>query len=249
MTAAEHPTRIARVPGMTRKPPAAADPGVGSIIAPILPAVGAIAVFGMLYGAGARPLLGVPLTIASSLFVFSGSLQFAIVALLAAGAAAPALLLTAVTLNLRHLVLGAVLRPRLAGSRLRRAALAFFLVDETFGFAAAAADAAEREGRAPGAAAERTLLVSGMACYLAWQAGTLIGLLGAELPGVERPAGAVFPVLFVGLAALTGRTCEHAVRAVAAAVLTAAVALALPDLRGLAPVLAAVLVAVPGGDR
>jgi hypothetical protein len=41
----------------------------------------------------------------------------------------------------------AVLRPRIGGSRLRRAALAFLLVDETFGFAVAAGDSADRDGR------------------------------------------------------------------------------------------------------
>src|SRR5918996_2097550 len=177
-------------------------PSVRAVLARALPAAAAIVVFGTLYGAGARPVLGVPLTIASSLFIFSGSLQFALVALLSAGAAPPALLLTAGTLNLRHLVLGAVLRPRIGGSRLRRAVLAFFLLDETFGFAVAAGDAAAREGRAADAAAERTLLVSGVVCHLAWQTGTVTGLLGAELPGVEGLAGAIFPVLFIGLASL-----------------------------------------------
>jgi hypothetical protein len=36
---------------------------VGSTLATILPAAAAIAIFGALYGAGARPILGVPLTI------------------------------------------------------------------------------------------------------------------------------------------------------------------------------------------
>lgn len=221
---------------------------VRSIVATILPAAAAIAVFGTLYGAGARPILGVPLTIGSSLLIFSGSLQFAIVALLAAGAAAPALLLTACTLNLRHLVMGAVLRPRIGGSRLRRAALAFFLLDETFGFAVAEGERAEREGHAPGPAAERMLLVSGVSCHLAWQTGTLLGLLGAGLPAIAGAAGAIFPVLFIGLASLACRTRGHAVRALGAAGLTAAFAFALPDLRALAPVVASVLVALPGSD-
>lgn len=228
-----------------------ADPGasVRSILAASLPAAAAIAVFGTLYGAGARSVLGVPLTIASSLFVFSGALQFALVGLLNAGAGATAVLLTAATLNLRHLVLGAVLRPRIGGSRLRRAALAFFLVDETFGFAVAAGDAAERAGRAARAAAERTLLISGVLCFLAWQAGTLIGVLGAGLPGVAGVAGAIFRVLFIGLASLACRTRSHVVRAVGAAALTAGLAFALPDLRALAPVIAGVVVALPGGGE
>ena len=222
-------------------------PSVGSILATSLPAAAAIAVFGTLYGAGARPVLGAELTIASSLLIFSGSLQFALVALLSAGAAAPALLLTAGTLNLRHLVLGAVLRPRMGESRLRRAALAFFLLDETFGFAVAAGDAAEREGRAADAVAQRTLLVSGVVCYLAWQTGTVIGLVGAGFPGVAGMAGAIFPVLFIGLASLACRSRSDAVRALAAAALTAGLAFALPGLRALAPVVVGVLVALPRG--
>jgi branched chain amino acid efflux pump len=227
---------------------------VPSILARILPATAAIAVFGTLYGAGARPIMGVPLTLASSILIFSGSLQFAIVALLAAGAAAPALLLTACTLNLRHLVMGAVLRPRIGGSPWRRAGLAFFLLDETFGFAVAAGDAAERAASSGGftptrETAERTLLVSGVACHLAWQIGTIVGLLGAGLPAIAGVAGAIFPVLFIGLAALACRTRGHALRALGAASLTAGLAVALPELRGLAPVVASVLVALPGRDR
>jgi hypothetical protein len=67
-----------------------------------LPAAGAVAVFGTVYGAAARGFLGVPLTLASSLLVYSGPLQFALVALLGAGATATPLLLTAAILNLRQ---------------------------------------------------------------------------------------------------------------------------------------------------
>jgi predicted branched-subunit amino acid permease len=222
--------------------------GLRSILATTLPAAAAIFVFGTLYGAGASQVLGVPLTIASSLFIFSGALQFALVGLVTAGASALALLLTAGTLNLRHFVLGAVLSARLGGSRLRRAALAFFLVDETFGFAIAAGEAANRDGRPAILVVERTLLVSGIACYLAWQAGTLLGVLGGGLPGVENVARAIFPVLFIGLASLACRRRSHVVRALVAAALTVGWALALPDLRALAPVVAGVVAALPGGD-
>jgi predicted branched-subunit amino acid permease len=211
-----------------------------------LPAAAAVAVFGSLYGAAARGFLGVPLTLASSLLVYSGALQFALVALLGAGATTLPLLLTAGVLNLRHLVLGAALRPRFESRALRRALLAFFLVDETFGFAIAAGNAAEP--RTVGAATERTLLVSGLTLYIAWLVGTVAGVLGGGLAAVESLAGAIFPVLFVGLAALAATRRSHVVRALGAVLLTAAVALWLPELRLIAPVVAGVVVALPRGD-
>jgi 4-azaleucine resistance transporter AzlC len=217
-----------------------------SVLVMALPAAAAIGIFGTLYGAAARPFLGVPLTLLSSIIVFSGSLQFAMVAVLAAGAGTIPVLLAACVLNLRHLVLGAVMRPRIEAGLLRRALLAFFLVDETFGFAVAAGDAQPREDRA--AVTERTMLATGLVCYVAWIVGTVIGLLGGGLPGVERVAGAVFPVLFIGLAAMATGTRSQLVRAVTAAALTIAIGLAWPDGRMIAPVIAGVLVALPAGD-
>lgn len=211
-----------------------------------LPAAAAVAVFGSLYGAAARGYLGVPLTLVSSVIIYSGALQFALVALLGAGAGVLPLLLTAVVLNLRHLVLGAALRSRFESGPRRRALLAFFLVDETFGFAIAAGNTVET--RAVGATTERTLLVAGLTLWIAWLVGTVIGVLGGGLAAVEGVAGAIFPVLFIGLAALAVTRPSHVARAVAAAVLTAAVAVLLPDLRLLAPVIAGVLVALPGRE-
>jgi predicted branched-subunit amino acid permease len=151
------------------------------------------------------------------------------------------LLLTACTLNLRHLVMGAVLRPRIGGSPLRRAGLAFFLLDESFGFAVAAGDAGED--------AARMLRLSGIALYVAWQTGTVLGILGAGRPEVAGVAGAIFPVLFIGLAALACRTRSQVLRAVGAALLTAALAVALPDWRALAPLAACIVVSVPGAGE
>jgi predicted branched-subunit amino acid permease len=55
-------------------------------------------------------------------------------------------------------------------------------------------------------------------------------------------------VLFIGLASLAATRRSHVVRAGAAAALTAAVAVWLPGLRMLAPVIAGVLVALPGRE-
>jgi predicted branched-subunit amino acid permease len=201
-----------------------------------LPAGAAIAVFGTIYAVAAVPLLGVGVTIASSLLIFSGALQFALLVALGAGAAAPALLLTAVTLNLRHLALGAVARARLEAPWWRRLALSFFIVDETVGFALAA-----------GGDAARTLLVAGIVCYSAWQVGTVVGVLGLGFEAVRGVAGAIFPMLFIGLAALSARARADVARAGGAAGLTVLLALVFPRYRAVAPLIAAAAAALAGG--
>lgn len=197
----------------------------------------AIMVFGAIYGSLARPLLGAAGAMLSSLLIFSGAVQFTIAGLLSAGAGAGALVAGALTLNLRNLVLGAVLRPRLEEGRARRAGLAWFLLDESTGLALASR-------LHPG----KTLVVTGTVFYVAWQTGTALGLLGASVEGARAAAEAVFPVLFIGLAALSCFSRSVAVRAVFAAALTAALAVAWPEGRGVVAILVAIAVALPGGD-
>lgn len=195
----------------------------------------AIGVFGVIFGAAAGPELGTLPTIAMSLLVFSGTVQFAVIGLLAGGAGIVAVLLTVSALNARNVVLGAALRPRLDGSRPRLAALAWFLIDESFGLAMLASrDAA------------RTLLLSGALMYAAWQAGTLLGLAGTQVVVLEGIAEAVFPVLFVGLAAITAAGRDGALRAVAAAGLVLGLTIGVPALHPFLPIIAALIVALPG---
>jgi predicted branched-subunit amino acid permease len=203
-------------------------------VAPALPIGIAISVFGTVYGAAAAPLLGPGMVLATSLLIFSGSLQFATLGLVAAGAGPATILLTAFVLNTRHLVLGALLRPSIGSGALRRAGLAWFLVDESFGLAYTARHRAAV-----------TLLLAGIVCYVSWQIGTAIGVLGAELATLEGVAGAIFTVLFIGLAAVTSLRLGLALRAAAAGLMVLVIALLLPDLRAIAPVLAALVVAVP----
>jgi predicted branched-subunit amino acid permease len=174
----------------------------------------------------------------SSLLIFSGAVQFTIAALLSAGAAAGALVAGSVTLNLRNLLLGAVLRPRVHRRAIDRAGLAWFLTDESAGLAIASEDDAAK-----------TLLASGAAFYLAWQVGTALGLLGASVESVRAAAEAVFPVLFIGLAALSCSSRSILVRAAVAAMLTAGAAVLWPSARGVAAVVAAIAVALPGDEK
>lgn len=199
-----------------------------------LPVALAIAVFGTIYGATAAPLVGAGPAVLASLIIFSGSLQFALASLLVTAAPLSAILITAVTLNLRHLLLGAALRPRLPGSPLRRAALAWFMIDESAGLALATR-----------ADASLILLVTGVLAYVSWTLGTWVGTLGAALTELRGISEAVFPVLFVGLAAISANRGHLLVRAGAAAAIALALALLWPPWRGVAPAIAALLVALP----
>lgn len=175
------------------------------VLAAAAPVAAAIGVFGVVYGAAADDVLGPALAMASSVLVFSGAAQFTMVALLAAGSTPVGVLAGVAPLALRHLPLGAIVQPHLPPSRRRRALVSWFLIDETAGLALA------RSGPV-----ERTMTVTGGLSYAAWVAGTAGGVAGASLPGIEPLADALFPVLFVGLAAVTAAGRSDAARAIVA---------------------------------
>jgi len=197
------------------------------------PLAAAIATFGVIFGASASAQMDVAMVVAMSVLVFSGTLQFATLGLLASGGGALAVIVTAIALNTRHVVLGLILKPYVHGSRMRRAMTAWFLIDESFGLALTTR---QRAGF--------VVTVAGAIFYVAWLAGTVLGVLGARLVSLEGLAAAVFPVLFIGLAALTSRTLADAVRATVAGVLVAAMSL-VPPLYPFAAIIAALVVAIP----
>lgn len=216
------PTRIRR--GDKRLLPAA------------LPVAAAIGVFGIVYGAAASPVLGPSLTIISSVITFSGAAQFTLVALLAAGAAPAGALGAVGMLALRHVPLGAVLRPRLTAGRRARAALSMFLIDETTGLALSRPDPPER-----------TMAVTGVIAYGLWIAGTVAGVAGGSaaahsVGAVEPLAAAVFPVLFIGLAALTASGRSDAMRAAVAGGASVALLMIWPGAGALGAIAVAIVV-------
>lgn len=208
------------------------DTHATALVSAAMPVAAAIGVFGVIYGAAARPVIGTSMTVLSSLLVFSGAAQFTMAGLLAAGAAPAAVLGAVSVLALRHVPLGAVLRPRMSVGRGRRAVLAWLLIDETAGLALARDDDPER-----------TLAVSGGLTYTAWVVGTALGVAGADVRGIEPVATAVFPVLFVGLAALTARTRSDTVRALLAGLIGLALLLVVPSAGALGAIAVAVAVA------
>ena len=214
------------------------DPGWRWMLLAAAPLAAAIGVFGLVFGASAARQMDFLMALGMSLLVFSGTLQFTTVGLLASGAGVAAIVLTAVALNMRHIVLGAVLRPYVEGSMLRRGLLAWFLIDESFGLAISS----RRQAAA-------VLLISGVIFFAAWQLGTLLGLLGARLVAVEGLAAAR-PMNRIGkTAAATTRSRAGAVRVVVAALLVLALVQLVPDVHAFVPIAVALAVALPGGSR
>ena len=199
-----------------------------------LPFAVPVFLFGTIYGTTAGTLLGPGVAVASSILVFSGGLQFATIGLIAVGASPAAIVVTALLLNARHVLLGAVLRPHVAGGLGRRLGVAWFLIDE-----ATALALARPERAVP------TLLVAGTLLYAAWVGGTVVGVFAGAVFGLETLASAAFPVLFVALSSLFANTRDRAVRAVVAGLIALVLAMAVPWARGLVPIVVAVATALP----
>jgi len=207
-----------------------------AVLVAAIPVAAAIGVLGVVYGAVAEPVLGPGLTIASSVAAFSGAAQFAMVGLLASGGSAAAVLASVIPLALRHVPLAAILRPHLRWGRGRRVLLSLFLTDETVGLALT------RDAQA-----ERTVVLSGAAAYSAWVAGTVAGVAGASLGAIAPLAESVFPVLFIGLAAVTARRRRDAVLAGMAAGAAAVLLTVAPGAGVLGALAVAIGVAAAGG--
>ena len=204
----------------------------------LIPIWAAILVFGMVYGAAAQPLFGTPLTLFSSLVIFSGTMQFTMVGLLTSSAAPLAILWAVFVVNIRNVALGGAVRPHLRGGQAARLGLSWFLIDETVGLALVDPEDANR-----------VLLLSGVGAYLSWAVGTVLGTLGGATLGLASLAASVFPVLFIGLAALMISSRDGVLRAVAGGLVTLGLLFAWPALAGLAPVVGGLLVAWPGRQR
>ena len=136
--------------------------------------------FGIVFGALATTSGLSPVgTLAMSALVYAGSAQFIAAGLAAEGVAAGFIVLTALVVNLRHLLYAATLAPHVKGLPQRwLLPMGFWLTDETFAVAVA-------RYAQPDAAPFKHwyYLGSAVSMYLSWQASTLIGVLaGRAIP-------------------------------------------------------------------
>ena len=187
--------------------------------------------FGMLYGIGALAA-GMPVWLAqlTSMLVFAGAAQLVIVQMLAAAAGALPIGLTAVLLNLRHMLYSASVAEHVRHLPRRwRVLLAYLLTDEAY------AVAILRYARPAGPGPDLRhwyFLGCGLTLWGCWQLSTALGIaFGARIPP-EWDIDFAVPLTFIALLTLLMRE-----RAGQAAALVAAVvvlpALVLPHKLGL----------------
>jgi predicted branched-subunit amino acid permease len=192
------------------------------------------------FGVLAEPVIGGLAAIVMSAIVFAGSAQFGALAVLAAGGGVLPAVAAGLLLNARYVPMGIALAPSLSGGRLRRAAIGQAMID--FSWAAAA-----RKG---GGFDWRFMLGATTPAYPSWVLGTAAGVLAGGLIGDPERLGldAIFPAFFLALL-LSGEVSAGR-RAVVAALLGGAIALALiPVAPPGVPVIAACLAALIGLDR
>jgi 4-azaleucine resistance transporter AzlC len=194
--------------------------------------------YGISYGAIAVAAgLDVWQACASSLLMFTGASQFALVGVIASGGSAVSGTATALLLGTRNTLYGLRLAPLLRWTGWRRTAAAHLVIDESTAMSV-------NRGNTEDA---RTGFVStGLSVFILWNLATLFGALAGQRLGDPRTFGLDAAVGAAFLALLWPRLRDTINRAVA--VLAAVVALALvPVAPSGVPVLAAALVALVAG--
>jgi branched chain amino acid efflux pump len=204
------------------------------LIAPIAIAVLA---FGVTFGVLARSAgIGSLAAIVMSATTFAGSAQFAAASILGAAGGTATAIAAALLLNARYVPIGISVAPGFRGSFLRRLLAAQLVVDESWAVAS-------RRGFD-----FRIIVGAGAVLYLAWNLGTVLGVVGGSALGNPKRLGldAAFPALFLALLVPQLRSR----RAWMAAAVAAAIALALiPLTRPGIPIVAASAACLIGWRR
>jgi predicted branched-subunit amino acid permease len=164
--------------------------------------------FGLTFGAiGRASGLSLFETIAFSAFVFTGSAQFAAVAILGSGGAIAAAVSAGLLLNLRSLAFGILLAPDLRGPLWWRALVSQLVIDESTAVATTESESASRRWG---------FLAAGLAVFALWNGSTILGAVLFSTGGdviLRWGLDATIPAAFLGL--LWPRMSEPSHRGVA----------------------------------
>ncbi len=126
-----------------------------------------------------------------SFFVFAGAAQLSAITLTSAGASSGAILGSTFVISARHLLYSVVFREHVINLPLRwRIAIAFVLTDEMF---AVSQTHTQRTGQFSALYA----LVSGFTFHIAWNVGTLVGIIGIDYVSNLESLGLDFAIVAV----------------------------------------------------
>jgi 4-azaleucine resistance transporter AzlC len=179
-------------------------------------------VIGTPFGIVARQAgLRLPETVGMSVLMFGGAAQFAAVELARAGAGAALVVVVVLLLNLRHLLMAAAIRPFVGAEPLgRRLGLAYLLTDETFAMTIGWFRRGHR--------GISYYVTFGLALWVCWNVGTVVGSLAGAAVAEPRRLGIDFAISasFVCIVLLGVRRRSDAVVAAVAALAAAAFSVA-----------------------
>ncbi len=153
----------------------------------------AIAVVGASFGAlAASAGIPIPIVVGMSLIVFAGGSQFLAVSVVAAGGSPVAAVVAGLQINARHLPFGLAMAPVVGDRWPARLLGAHILIDESVAFARA---------RGTGRRARAAYWTSGIAFFVFWNVGALVGVLaGAAVPDTDAfGVDAAFPAALLAL--------------------------------------------------
>jgi 4-azaleucine resistance transporter AzlC len=173
-------------PGDDPKP---VGPGYAAGVRASIPLCIAVAAFGVSFGVLARKNgFGAVAPIVMSMTTFTGASQFATVSILGDGGSLGAAVVAALLLASRYVPIGLSVAPSLKGSRPERFVASQLVIDESWAVA----------NRGDGTVDRATLVGAGIALYVSWLVGTVIGVFGGDVLGDPQDFGldAAFPALF-----------------------------------------------------
>ncbi|EWM11838.1 AzlC family ABC transporter permease [Kutzneria sp. 744] len=136
--------------------------------------------------------ISVALVCAMSLLVFAGGSQFMVVGIVAAGGSPIAAVVAGLLLNARHLPFGLAMGDLLGRKLAARIVGSHILIDESVAFAMAQGDRKK---------AKAAFWTCGLALFLTWNTGTLVGALIGQVIGDPNRFGmdAAFPAAMLAL--------------------------------------------------
>ena len=129
--------------------------------------------------------------IVTSMIVFAGSAQFAMLSVITVGGGIPAALTAGSLMNARFLAMGVALAPSLPGGPLKRAAQGQTVVDSSWALA----------NRGDGTFDRWLLFGTTLPQYLTWTLGSVVGAVFGDALGDTHRLGldAIYPVFFLSL--------------------------------------------------